>query len=154
MRIRDLRKDDLDAIFEMQRNPESRWMAAFSSKDPDDRQAFLSHMSKIAADNEVIYKVVESENQVAGIVGKWVSESGPELMYWIDARFKGMGLATSAVKEFLLLFTGRPIYAHTAGDNLASQAVLRNSGFSKYEEIQSFSDIRNAEMLEIGFILN
>jgi len=154
MRIRDVQESDLQALFEMQKDPESRWMAAFGSKDLEDKEAFFRHMHKIAKNMDVIYKVVEHEDWVVGSVGKWVSEHGPELTYWTDKRFRGIGLTSSAVKEFLLLFVERPLYAHTAGDNLASQAILKKLGFSKYEEIMSFSEIRNMEILEAGFVLD
>ena len=38
--LRDLDDDDLDAIFEMMRDPEAVEMAAFTAADPDDRDAF------------------------------------------------------------------------------------------------------------------
>lgn len=154
MRIRDLQEADLDPLFEIQRDADSRWMAGFGSKDFDDKEAFLRRMSKIANDNNSIYKVIEYEHQVVGNVGKWVYEAKPELMYEIDKRFRGFGLASAAVREFLLLFEQRPLYAHVTADNLASQAILNKLGFSKYEEVLSFSDIRNMEILEIGFVLD
>lgn len=154
MRIRDVQESDLQALFEIQRDPESRWMAAFGSKNLDDKEAFLRHMCKIANNKDAIYKVVEHEDQVVGSVGKWISEHGPELTYWTDKRFRGTGLTSSAVEEFLLLFIERPLYAHTAGDNVASQAILNKLGFSKYEEIMSFSEIRSMEILELGFVLD
>lgn len=153
MRIRDVQEDDLESLFEMQKDPESRWMAGFGSKDFENKEAFLHRMSKISKDEDSIYKVVEHELQVVGNVGKWVYEQKPELMYEIDKRFRGIGLASAAVKDFLLIFAERPLYAHTTADNLASQAILRKFGFSKYEEVLSFSDIRNMEILEIGFML-
>ena len=153
MRIRAVQEGDLQALFEIQKDPEARWMAAFGSKDFDDKEAYLRHMFKIANDKDVIYKVIEHEGQVVGNVGKWISEHGPELSYWTDKKFRGIGLTSSAVKEFLLLFAERPLYAHTAGDNLASQAILSKLGFSKYQEFISYSEIRGEEILEIGFVL-
>lgn len=153
MRIRNLQEADLQKLFEMQKDPESRWMAAFGSKDSDDWQAYLRHMAKIAEDESAIYKVIEHEVQVAGMLGKWVQEERPELMYWTDKKFRGLGLTTTAVREFLLQFTERPLYAHTAGDNLASQAILKKLGFLKYEEVMSFSDIRKMEIVELGYVL-
>ena len=38
--LRDLNGDDLDAVFEMMRDPEAVRMAAFTAADPDDRDAF------------------------------------------------------------------------------------------------------------------
>lgn len=128
-------------------------MAGFGAKNFDDKEAFFNRMSKISKDTDSMYKVVEHELQVVGNVGKWIHDGRPELMYEIDKRFRGIGLASAAVKGFLLVFEDRPFYAHTTADNLASQAVLKKFGFSKYEEVPAFSDIRNMEILEIGFVL-
>lgn len=128
-------------------------MAGFGSKEFDDKEAFYSRMSRISKDADSMYKVIEHELQVVGNVGKWVHEERPELMYEVDKRFRGIGMASAAVNEFLQVFEERPFYAHTTEDNLASQAVLNKFGFSKYEEVLSFSDIRNMDILEIGFVL-
>lgn len=154
MRIRDLRETDFEALFEIQRDPESRWMAGFGFNDFIGKEAFFRHMSKIVENEEAIYKVIEHEGQIVGNVGKWNNDQGSELMYEIDKKFRGKGLATSAVKEFLIAFPERPLYAHTTSDNLASQAILSKFGFTKYEEIVTFSEIRNSEVLELGFVLN
>lgn len=153
MRIRELEAADIDSLYELHRDPESRWIAGFGSKNFDDKEAFLLRMSKISKDNESIYRVIEHEQKIVGNVGKWVHEQRPELMYEIARPFRGIGLATAAVAEFLLLFTERPLYAHTTADNLASQAVLSKFGFTKYEEVLAFSEIRNMEILEVGFLL-
>ncbi len=87
MPIRDVRESDLQALFEIQKDPESSWMAAFGSKDLDNKEAFLLHMSKIAKDKNVLYKVIEHEDRVVGNVGKSISEHGPELTYWTDKKF-------------------------------------------------------------------
>lgn len=153
MRIRDLEAGDLDAIFHMQGDGDSRWMAAFGTKDFDDKEAFLVRMSKIAADSDSIYRVLEHADQVVGSIGKWVDGDRPELMYWVDRKFWSQGLASSAVETFLLEYTQRPLYAHIVSDNFASQAILIKNGFTKYEEITSFSEIRKMDVVEIGFVL-
>lgn len=154
MRTRDLRETDFESLYETQKDPESRWMAGFGFNDFTEKDAFFRHLSRIAENEESIYKVIEHEGQIVGNVGKWNNVQGPELMYEIDKKFRGKGLATSAVKEFLIVFEERPLYAHTTSDNLTSQAVLRKFGFTKYEEIVTFSEIRNSEVLELGFVLN
>jgi len=49
-------------------------MAEFGSKDLDSKVAFLRHMSKLANDKNVLYKVIEYDDQVVGNVGNWMSE--------------------------------------------------------------------------------
>src|SRR5690606_21339879 len=38
--LRNIDDDDLDAVFEMMRDPEAVALAAFTADDPDDREAF------------------------------------------------------------------------------------------------------------------
>lgn len=154
VRIRDVETNDLDVLFRMQGDSDSRWMAAFGTKDFNDKEAFLIRMSKIAADANSIFRVLEHAEEVIGFIGKWVDGDRPELMYWVDRKFWGKGIASSAVEEFLLQYSQRPLYAHIVSDNLASQAILIKNGFTKYEEVTAFSDIRNVDVVEIGFVLN
>ena len=45
--LRPIEDDDLDALFDQMRDPESVWMAAFTAKDPNDRGAFDAHMARV-----------------------------------------------------------------------------------------------------------
>jgi hypothetical protein len=44
--LRTVTDADLDALFDLMRDPESVWMAAFTPDDPDDRPAFDAHMAR------------------------------------------------------------------------------------------------------------
>ena len=50
VRLRPVIRGDLDIFFAQQRDPVARHMAAFTSRDPDDREAFLAHWAKVLAD--------------------------------------------------------------------------------------------------------
>src|SRR5947209_7348315 len=43
--LRPVEDSDLDALFDQMRDPESVLMAAFTAKDPNDRDAFDTHMA-------------------------------------------------------------------------------------------------------------
>ncbi|NUT93866.1 MAG: GNAT family N-acetyltransferase, partial [Saccharothrix sp.] len=45
--LRSVEDADLDALFEQMRDPVAVRMAAFTAKDPDDRDAFDRHMAKV-----------------------------------------------------------------------------------------------------------
>ena len=56
--LRDLDDDDLDAIFEMMRDPAAVQMAAFTAADPDDRVAFDTWIARERRASEVATYVV------------------------------------------------------------------------------------------------
>ena len=45
--LRDVLMSDLPIFFDQQLDPEANWMAAFTRKDPANRDAFMSHWTKI-----------------------------------------------------------------------------------------------------------
>jgi hypothetical protein len=46
IRLREVEADDLPIFFEHQRDPDANHMAAFTSKDPTNRDAFLAHWAR------------------------------------------------------------------------------------------------------------
>ena len=51
--LREMRPDDLAVFFEHQRDPRARHMAAFTSGDPEDRDAFFGKWNRILDDDDV-----------------------------------------------------------------------------------------------------
>ena len=51
--LRDVVADDLPIFYEQQLDPEANSMAAFTAKDPTDREAFLHHWQKILNDESI-----------------------------------------------------------------------------------------------------
>ena len=136
VQLREVEEANLSVFFEQQLDPESNRMAAFTARDPTDRGAFDAHWRKILGDKNVTLVTIVSDGRVAGYVGKFEERPGkPEVMYWIGTEYRGQGLATKALSEFLSLLTTRPIYARAARDNVASLRVLEKCGFviSGYE---------------------
>lgn len=56
--LRDVRDDDLAIFFEHQMDPTANLMVAFTTCDPTDREAFLTHCAKIASDTDVTIKTI------------------------------------------------------------------------------------------------
>ena len=117
--------DDLPIFYEQQLDPEANWMAAFTAKDPTDREAFDAHWAKVLADNCITLRTILSDGQVAGSVlcHGWGGE--PEISYWLGREFWGKGIATLVLGLFLQLVTDGPLTARVARDNLASIRVFR-----------------------------
>jgi len=75
-------------------------------------------------------------------------ENEAEITYWIDKKFWGQGIATTALKELLKIEQVRPIYGRVAFDNYGSQKVLEKCGFVKIGKEKGFANARQAEIEE------
>jgi RimJ/RimL family protein N-acetyltransferase len=131
--LRPIEDADLDALFELMRDPESVRMAAFTAEDPDDRAAFDTHMARIRTSAEVTCRAVVRDGHFVGTIGCFV---------W------GQGVAGRALALFLEIVAVRPLHARVAGDNAGSLRVLRRAGFETIGTEVSFANARNAEIEE------
>jgi RimJ/RimL family protein N-acetyltransferase len=152
--LRDVTDDDLPVFFEQQLDPEANWMAAFTSKDPRDREAFIAKWARIRHDESIVIRTILVEEQVAGSVLSYLTEGEPEVSYWLGREFWGRGIATQALAAFLQIQTTRPIYARAARDNLASLRVLEKCGFKIVGEDKGFANARGVEVEEYTFVLS
>ena len=155
--LRDVIPDDLLNFFEQQLNQEAYYMAAFTAKDPSNKEAFTAHWHKILADTTVIIKTIIVNGRVAGSVSSYEDDGKPEITYWLGNEYWGKGIATCALTEFLAHHNNtRPIYARVAKDNLGSRRVLEKSGFTIIGESKGFANARGQEieelLLELGAI--
>ena len=146
--LRDVIDTDLSTFFIQQQDPEANYMAAFTARDPSDRDAFDIHWINIMNDQTVILKTILYNGAVAGNIVKFVMFGQPEVGYWIGKEFWGKGIATAALLAFLKVVTIRPLYAAAANDNLASLRVLQKCGFVITGYDRAFSEARNAEIDE------
>lgn len=146
--LREVADDDLDVFFAHRQDPEADRMAAFTAKDPADREAFAAHWAKIRADESVTLRAILVDGWVAGHVASYVDESlgKLEVTYWIGREYWGRGVATRALRAFIGIVAERPIYGRTASDNVGSRRVLENCGFVLVGVERSFSNARGVEV--------
>jgi RimJ/RimL family protein N-acetyltransferase len=87
VQLRDVEEEDLAIFFEQQLDPQANTMAAFTAKDPTDREAFMAHWAKILADENILIKTIPFDGQVAGSVlsNAWFGK--PEVSYWLGREF-------------------------------------------------------------------
>jgi len=148
--LRDVVEDDLPLFFDYQLDSDANYMAAFTAKDPSNREAFIAHWNKIIADPTVIIKTIVSDGQVVGSVLSYEDEGKPEVCYWIGKAYWGKGIATWALTEFLEQGNrARPMYARVAKDNLGSRRVLKKCGFKVIGESKGFANARGEEIEEL-----
>jgi len=81
--LRDVLPDDLPIFFEQQLDSEANYMAAFTSKDPTNPEAFMAHWHRILADETTINQTILFHGQVAGSVSSYLDEGKPEVTYWL-----------------------------------------------------------------------
>ena len=93
----------------------------------DDLNAFF----EFQLDKEANMKTIKVNDVIAGSIAKFVMENEAEITYWIDRKFWGQGIATTALKDFLDIEKIRPGYARVAFDNYGSQKILREMRFCK-----------------------
>ena len=146
--LRDVIDDDLPIFFEQQLDPDANYMAAFTTKDPTDRDAFTAHWARIRADETIINRTILCDGQVAGSVASFEDFGQLEVTYWLGREFWGKGIATRALAALLAYQTTRPIYARAAKDNLASLRVLQKCGFVITGEDKGFANARGQEIEE------
>ena len=150
--LRDVVEDDLPIFFEQQLDPDANHMAAFTAKDPTNRDVFTAHWNRILANATVIIKTIVFDEYVVGYVLSYENAGKPEVTYWIGKEFWGKGLATQALSGFLAHGNKiRPIYARVAKDNIGSLRVLEKCRFTITGEDKGIANARGEEVEE--FIL-
>ena len=148
IQLREVQPTDLPILFAHQRDPVAIHMAAFTTKDPEDRAAFDYHWARILADEDILNRTIVVDGQVAGSVSSYVGDIGPEVTNWLGREFWGRGVATAALTQFLRQQPARPIYARAAADNVASVRVLQKCGFVITGQSMGYANARGQEIAE------
>jgi RimJ/RimL family protein N-acetyltransferase len=151
--LREVRDEDLDALFEQMRDPESVRMAAFTADDPDDRVAFDTHMARILNDPETTNRAITEDGRLVGSIACFVFAGDTEITYWLDRAVWGRGVASKAVALFLDLVPTRPLHARAASDNIGSLKVLQRAGFKINGTETSYAPARATEIEETILVL-
>jgi RimJ/RimL family protein N-acetyltransferase len=151
--VRKIITSDLEIFFKQQLDAEANQMAAFTAKDPSDRQAFDEKWEKILADESITIRAVLFDGKVAGhvVCHSWFGD--PEVSYWIGREYWGKGIATKALKLLLDELDERPLLARVAKDNIGSIRVLEKCGFVVSGSDKGFSNARSKEIEELIYKL-
>jgi RimJ/RimL family protein N-acetyltransferase len=146
--LRPIDDADLDVLFDQMRDPESVRMAAFTAKDPNDREAFDAHMARVRTAPDATNRAITRDSQLVGSIAGFVIDGETEVTYWIDRSVWGQGVASQALGLFLQILEIRPVYARAASDNAGSLKVLRKAGFQPISTEVSYAPGRNTEIEE------
>jgi RimJ/RimL family protein N-acetyltransferase len=158
--LRATRESDLQTFFEYQLDPIANRMAAFTAKDPTDRDACMTRWRKNLADPTNINKTIMIGDQIVGTIASYLAPWTPvpherHVTYWIDRQHWGKGIATAALQQFLSdpQLQERPLYASAARDNLGSIRVLEKCGFTVIGSAKAFANGRGVEIEETCLVL-
>ena len=122
--------------------------------DSTDKTAYIERYIKYLTDPTINNQTIKLNGNIVGSVAKFMMKDEAEITYWIDKKFWGKGIATSALKIFLNIEIVRPIYARAAFDNFGSQRVLTKCGFIQIGKDKGFANARQAEIEEYIYKLN
>ena len=153
VKLRKTEKSDLEFFFQFQLDKEANYLAAFTSKDPADKEAYFEKYTKHLNDPTINMQTILVDEIIAGSIAKFIMEGDTEITYWIDKNFWGKGIATTALKIFLTIINIRPIFGRVAFDNLGSQKVLEKCGFVKTGTDKGFANARQSEIEEFIYKL-
>lgn len=148
VKLRPTQIPDLELFFQFQLNEEASYLAAFTPKDPTNKEAYLEKYAKHLADPTINMQTILADEVIVGSVAKFEIEGDAEITYWIDRNYWGKGIATTALKYLLTLETARPILGRVAFDNFGSQRVLEKCGFVMIGKDKGFANARQAEIEE------
>lgn len=140
--------DDLNTLFEFQRDPKGIFLAAFTPGNPDDKAGYLSRYGNFLKDPSIIMMTIWLDEKIVGSISRYVMEGDHEITYWIDTAHWGKGIATTALKMFLEIDTIRPIHGRVVIDNFGSQKVLEYNGFVRIGKDSGFANGRQTEVEE------
>ncbi|WP_416963147.1 GNAT family N-acetyltransferase [Streptomyces sp. Agncl-13] len=152
--LRPVHDSDLPVFFRQMNDPESVRMAAFTAKDPTDRDAFDAHWKRIRALPGVLNRTVLADGDVVGSVAVYGEPDEREVTYWIDRAYWGKGIATAALRDLLAEAPERPVYARVAADNAGSRRVLEKCGFRVTGHDRGFANARGEEIDELVLTLD
>ena len=151
--LREVHDSDLPVFFRQMNDPEALRMAAFTPKDPADRDTFDAHWKRIRASEDVL-RTVLVDGDLVGSAAVYGEPGEREVTYWIERAHWGRGIATAALRELVAQVPERPLYARAAADNAGSLRVLQKCGFRVTAQASGFANARGEEIDEFVLALD
>ena len=152
--LSETKKEDLSNFFQFQLDQEANYLAAFTSEDSNNEAAYIEKYTKFLTDPTINMRTIKVNDEIAGSIAKFIRENDAEITYWIDRKFWGRRIATTALKYFLKLEQIRPIYGRVAFDNYGSQKVLERCEFVRVGIDKGFANARKIEIEEYIYKLS
>jgi RimJ/RimL family protein N-acetyltransferase len=126
VRLRNVERDDLPRMYQMQLDPESNRLAVTT---PRSAEAFDAHWDNALQDPSVTAKAILLDGVFVGYVCGFQRDGRANVGYWVSRGHWGKGIASRALELLLPEVATRPLYAHVVTSNSASLRVLQKCGF-------------------------
>jgi len=144
-------QQDLETLFVFQTDETSNYMAAFTPKNPHDKDAYMNKWTRILANPNIVMKTIWQMNRIVGSVVHFTIGEETHVSYIIDKAFWGQGIATKALQMFIAQSPLQVFYARVAFDNHGSQRVLEKNSFQKIGLEKGFAHARGKEIEEFVY---
>ncbi|MDO5978224.1 GNAT family N-acetyltransferase [Flavivirga spongiicola] len=153
--LRKTLENDLDVLFNFQSDLIANNMAAFTSENPTDKATYLKKWTKLINDPKVNIQTITKNDVIIGSVLHFEMMDQTNVSYWIGRPYWKQGFATKALELFVNTKTKRrPLYGRVAFDNLGSQKVLKNCGFTFIGKEKYYANARKKEIEEHIYMLS
>lgn len=129
--LRPVYGNDMDAMYGMLSDPESRQMAPFVALEFSDRASFDERIAQLQSDPSVLLYAVVAGGHFVGACMTFDTDLGREIFYWIRRLAWGRGIASEGLARLLKMDHTRPIYARVTDQNERALAVLAKLGFEE-----------------------
>lgn len=143
--LRPVIPSDLPIFYAQQRDPEAARIAAFPMRE---EQPFMTHWHKILLNPDGLIRAIVVDGQVVGNMVSYSQDEMREVGYWLGRDYWGKGIATQALREFLVIEQTRPLYALVAKHNIGSMRVLQKCGFVVQRE-EAIEDATSGAFIEV-----
>ena len=80
------KQEELNIFFQFQLDKEANHLAAFTSKNPYDKTAYIEKYSKHLADPTINMQTIKVDDVISGSIAKFMTEGDAEITYWIDKK--------------------------------------------------------------------
>lgn len=89
--LRTTELSDLAVFFQYQLDEEAGYMAAFMPKNHTDKEAYIEKWTRLIADPTISIRTILYQDNIVGVVSKFMMHGDAEITYWIDKPFWGAG---------------------------------------------------------------
>jgi ribosomal-protein-alanine N-acetyltransferase len=152
--LRQTEISDLETLYLFQIDQEANFLAAFTSKESANRESYIKKYTPFLSNPTINMQTILLKGTIVGSLAKFEIEGEAELTYWIDKKYWGTGVASTALKDFLITEKTRPIRGRVAFDNIGSRRVLEKCGFLKIGTDKGFANARQKEIEEFIYLLS
>jgi ribosomal-protein-alanine N-acetyltransferase len=154
MALKKTSEEELEILFEFQLDKDANYMAAFTARNYQDKEAYMDKFRRLLKDPTVNNFTIYEKGEIAGSIAKFERDGQAEITYWLGKDFWKKGIAKNAIKEFLNIETTRPLHAAVAFNNVPSIRLLEGAGFKKTREGKGFANARGEDVVELLYRLD